>query len=139
MVRGERTHYDVLGVPSSASHAQIKAAFRELALISHPDKGGTEEDFQSVQIAWEVLSGSLTRAAYDAKLAAGTRSEQPSSADSPVVFTVVSRIDTVAGSDGAGPFYHCRCGDTVELNESGVIVSCTSCSLNYYLESTTSS
>eukprot|EP00929_Paragymnodinium_shiwhaense_P090814 TRINITY_DN50912_c2_g2_i1.p1 TRINITY_DN50912_c2_g2~~TRINITY_DN50912_c2_g2_i1.p1 ORF type:complete len:470 (+),score=107.26 TRINITY_DN50912_c2_g2_i1:228-1637(+) len=61
--------YALLGVSQAADHAAIKAAYRREALLAHPDKGGCNENFHALCIAFEVLSNSATRAAYDADLA----------------------------------------------------------------------
>lgn len=37
--------YDCLGVPKTASAADIKKAFRKAALKDHPDRGGNKERF----------------------------------------------------------------------------------------------
>ena len=54
-----RDYYEVLGVPKSASQAEIKKAFRRLAKEHHPDsnKGDKEsaKRFHAVQAAYEVL------------------------------------------------------------------------------------
>lgn len=39
--------YDILGVPKDASDADIKKAFKKLALKHHPDKGGDIEKVDS--------------------------------------------------------------------------------------------
>ena len=60
-----RGHYDVLGIPRKATHPEIKAAYRRLALSTHPDKGGRAEDFLKVACAWEILADTTAREEYD--------------------------------------------------------------------------
>jgi hypothetical protein len=48
-------HCDVLGILESASPAEIKAAFRKLALRLHPDHGGTKEKFQRINNSYKYL------------------------------------------------------------------------------------
>lgn len=59
--------YDVLGVPSSASSADISRAYRRRARQSHPDLSshGDREEFQRVQEAYDTLGSSSTRRRYD--------------------------------------------------------------------------
>lgn len=47
----------VLGVGASANDQEIKQAFRRLALITHPDRGGSSEAFIKVNDAYEILTG----------------------------------------------------------------------------------
>lgn len=49
-------YHQILGVPRSASEEDIKNAYRKLARTHHPDKGGSNELFQKIQEAYEVLS-----------------------------------------------------------------------------------
>lgn len=58
-------YYDVLGVPTDASEADIKKAFRKLASQHHPDKGGDTNKFQQIQEAYEVLGDTDRRHQYD--------------------------------------------------------------------------
>ena len=51
---GVRHWWDVLGVPAFASTEQIKAAFRDLAKIHHPDAGGSAFDFVALSVAYEA-------------------------------------------------------------------------------------
>ena len=64
-----RDPYQVLGIPKSASAAEIKRVFRKLAKQFHPDKhpGDTKviEKFKEISAANELLSDAEKRAAYD--------------------------------------------------------------------------
>ncbi|OQS04698.1 hypothetical protein THRCLA_03085 [Thraustotheca clavata] len=57
--------YNVLGVSKDASAADIKKAFRKLALKNHPDKGGDPELFKDITVAYETLSDPEKRELYD--------------------------------------------------------------------------
>lgn len=62
----KRDYYDVLGVARDASADDIKKAFRKAAVKHHPDReGGDEAKFKEASEAYEVLSDSQKRAAYD--------------------------------------------------------------------------
>ncbi|MGY2130820.1 DnaJ domain-containing protein [Hymenobacter sp. HD11105] len=67
-----QNHYQVLGVGTTASARDIKAAYKRLAVQFHPDKhGGSakfEEQFKAVNAAYRVLSDVGRRAAYDHQL-----------------------------------------------------------------------
>src|SRR5512139_623642 len=64
-----KDYYEVLGVPRSASDADIKKAFRKLAREYHPDvaknKKQAEEKFKEINEAYEVLSDPAKRKRYD--------------------------------------------------------------------------
>jgi DnaJ family protein A protein 2 len=57
--------YSVLGVQKGATQDDIKKAYRKMALLKHPDRGGDKEEFQKLQKANEVLSDPDKRAFYD--------------------------------------------------------------------------
>ncbi|GHG47507.1 hypothetical protein GCM10012320_14340 [Sinomonas cellulolyticus] len=59
------SHYEVLGVPVTASESDIKRAYRRAARTHHPDHGGDVTEFRRVTLAYEVLSHAASRAAYD--------------------------------------------------------------------------
>jgi len=68
--------YDVLGVERGASTAEIRKAYRKMALASHPDKNPDDPEakqrFVRVAEAYEVLGDEAKRARYDS---GGTGSE----------------------------------------------------------------
>ena len=65
----KRDLYDVLGVHKGASDADLKKAYRRLAMKHHPDRNpdddGAAEQFKEAKEAYEVLSDERKRAAYD--------------------------------------------------------------------------
>jgi DnaJ-class molecular chaperone len=58
-------YYQILGVSKSATQEEIKKAYRKLALIHHPDKGGSAEKFKEIKKAYEILSDPTTKNLYD--------------------------------------------------------------------------
>ncbi|WP_062543374.1 J domain-containing protein [Rufibacter tibetensis] len=64
-----KNYYHILGVSSSASAAEIKAAYKRLAVKLHPDKNPNnphaEERFKQINEAYQVLSDPRRRATFD--------------------------------------------------------------------------
>lgn len=60
-----KNYYDTLGVKKTATEDEIKKAFRKLARKHHPDAGGEEETFKSINEAYEILSDKDKRKQYD--------------------------------------------------------------------------
>jgi len=87
----KRDYYEVLGVARNAPEADIKKAYRRLAMKYHPDRNPddktAEASFKEANEAYEVLADAQKRAAYDQFGHAGV---DPSAA---------------AGARGAGGFY----------------------------------
>jgi molecular chaperone DnaJ len=65
----KRDYYKVLDVPRSATEAEIKKAYRRLAMKFHPDRNpndrDAEESFKEAKEACEVLTDAHKRAVYD--------------------------------------------------------------------------
>src|ERR687895_586662 len=65
----KRDYYEVLGVSKGATEADIKSAYRKLAVRYHPDKNpgdtAAEEKFKEAAEAYSVLSDAEQRARYD--------------------------------------------------------------------------
>lgn len=66
----KRDYYEILGVDRSASDAELKSAYRKLALQYHPDRNpGNHEEatekFKEITEAYGVLADGDKRAAYD--------------------------------------------------------------------------
>lgn len=64
-----RDPYDVLGVPKSASAADIKKAYRQLAKKYHPDRNmddaKAKERFAEINTAYEIVGDEKKKAQYD--------------------------------------------------------------------------
>ena len=65
----KRDYYEVLGVQRNATEAEIKKAFKKLAMKFHPDRNPdnkeAEDKFKEAKEAYDVLSDAQKRAAYD--------------------------------------------------------------------------
>ena len=84
----KRDYYEILGIEKNASEAEIKKAFKRLAMKHHPDRNPdnkeSEEKFKEAKEAYEILSDAQKRSAYDQFGHAG--------------------VDPSAGMGGAGGF-----------------------------------
>ncbi|HEX2626302.1 MAG TPA: DnaJ domain-containing protein [Candidatus Limnocylindrales bacterium] len=79
----ERSPYDVLGVPQSATTRQIRAAYVERARRLHPDLVGLRglDGMRELNEAWEVLKDAARRTAFD--MSTGATSSAAAASDSP--------------------------------------------------------
>lgn len=76
-----RDYYELLGVQRTCDDAELKAAFRKLAMEHHPDRNGGSADatarFKEINEAYSILSDANKRAAYDRFGHAGVNGQGP--------------------------------------------------------------
>ncbi|KAF5955645.1 hypothetical protein HYC85_008501 [Camellia sinensis] len=114
---------DKVGVREDANYEEIRTSYRSAILDSHPDKlQKTSETsfpnhesgnrFLEVQRAWEILSNSKSRVAYDSELQASWHDF--------VAAEDVGLEDLTVENTGEflELFYQCRCGDYFSIDSS---------------------
>jgi curved DNA-binding protein CbpA len=118
---GNRTYYQILGVPEKAKAEQIRQAFRVLAMKYHPDRNpgrpAAEEEFKAVAAAWEVLGDAAKKSAYDLR----SRGSKASSATPPAPSTeeaLMARIRIVVEAYGQRPLDDLAVDDILRRIES---------------------
>lgn len=87
-------YYAVLGVSRTASHTEIRRAWRKRQRETHPDTGGTNESFDLVMTAYSVVGDDRKRRAYDATLdsSAPRTGELPGWSDTPIYDDLAARF-----------------------------------------------
>ena len=91
-------YYDTLEVSVTASAAEIKKSYRTLANKHHPDKGGSQEIFKTIAVAYDTLGNANKRAEYD--------NAQRSSATNTSEFQFHTSAFRDAFNHGYNPFEH---------------------------------
>ncbi len=95
----KRDYYEVLGVERNASEADIKKAYRQLAMKYHPDRNPgdrqAEERFKEAAEAYSVLADQDKRARYDRFGHAGLKGAEGFGGFNPEVF---SDFEDILGS-----------------------------------------
>ena len=93
----QRDHYEVLGIAKGASPEEVKAAFRKLASIHHPDRNPDDPKaavrFKELNAAYQVLGDPQRRAMYDRFGHRAEESGSPFSSGGPFAGGVVDFSD----------------------------------------------
>ncbi|KAI3322093.1 hypothetical protein HD806DRAFT_500978 [Xylariaceae sp. AK1471] len=79
-------YYAVLGVIMTADAQAIRAAYRKLARVTHPDKNpspNSKEEFQRIQAAYETLNDPTARKLYDDMRPKASAYSQPFASSAP--------------------------------------------------------
>ena len=143
----EATPYEVIGVPSTASTAELRRAYKRAALRLHPDRAhmprsdgyelangaSATATFRELQASWALVGTEEERAAYDREHAERIEAHKRRAAfNIEIDLDDMDYITSVSG--GEGRFSHaCRCGSTFDVKESelekGVdLLQCEGCS-----------
>jgi molecular chaperone DnaJ len=93
-------HYTVLGIGPTVGAAEIRRAYRQLALRHHPDRAGVAATatFQRIVEAYRVLSDPAARARYDAAACRPGAPAAPPPGPSPAARAADDRLARLSGS-----------------------------------------
>jgi len=105
----KRDYYEVLGVDRNVEKAQLKKAYRKVAMKYHPDRNPdnpeAEEKFKEAAEAYEVLNDDQKRAAYDRYGHAGVnQGAGPGGAGGFSMEDIFSQFSDIFGGGGGGGF-----------------------------------
>jgi molecular chaperone DnaJ len=105
----KRDYYEVLGVSKSADAAELKKAYRKLAVQYHPDRNPddkvAEDKFKEAAEAYEVLSDPDKKAKYDRYGHAGVNGQGGFSGGGMTMDDIFSQFGDVFGDSGFGSFF----------------------------------
>jgi curved DNA-binding protein CbpA len=63
-----KNYYDLLEIHRNSTEKEVRKGYKLAALKHHPDKGGDEETFKKLNLAFNILSDPKTRTTYDREL-----------------------------------------------------------------------
>ena len=105
----KRDYYEVLGVSKSADAAELKKAYRKLAVQFHPDRNPddktAEDKFKEAAEAYEVLSDPDKKAKYDRYGHAAVDGQGGFSGGGMTMDDIFSQFGDVFGDSGFGSFF----------------------------------
>ena len=104
----KRDYYEVLGVSKGATAAEIKKAYRKLALKYHPDKNegdtAAEDKFKEAAEAYEILSNAEKKQRYDQYGHAGMGGGAGGFGGGMNMDDIFSQFGDIFGGGGGGGF-----------------------------------
>jgi curved DNA-binding protein CbpA len=92
--------YEVLGVKRDADADVLRSAFRRKAKKTHPDVGGSAEEFAAIEQAYRVLSDPEARARYDATGEVPERA--PDNSEAAALGIIGNMLVSIIGSHNTG-------------------------------------
>lgn len=118
-------YYYFLGVSHHASTAEIKAAYRKLALKYHPDTGTQKDDskMKTLNFIYSILSDPAQRRSYDETIAYGFRSstrnedtadykeKSEEEVETPEDYNIATYVKGIEARDSAGIEQYINVGD----------------------------
>ena len=113
----KRDYYEILGVTKTASDADIKRAYRKLAMQYHPDRNpgdkAAEERFKKAAEAYAVLADGEKRSIYDRFGHAGVSSAAGAGGGfDPTIFSYSTQSRSASTARQLGPGGESRNGST---------------------------
>jgi DnaJ-class molecular chaperone len=98
-------YYALLGIDAGANRADLRRAWRRLALRWHPDRAGpgATATFQKILAAYTVLSNPLARTAYDRRRGTPARSPGARSSDATTAPPAATRRSAPGGPTSPPP------------------------------------
>ncbi|KAF8695144.1 hypothetical protein HU200_037755 [Digitaria exilis] len=128
----QKTLYEVLSVSEDATYDEIRAAYKSAALNTHPDKAhqtpdlsipsSEQQEFLSVQKAWEILRHPASREDYDKQLQSSRCGDYFS-----ITSCKLGEMGILVSEDGE--VHH----QTPDSASASVVLGCASCSLKVRL------
>jgi len=94
--------YVILEIPTHANKSDIKKAYHLKAQSVHPDKGGNEEAFKLIALAYRILMDDRTRAHYDMT---GEILDSVESENQKIRQEVISIFHQIIKAPGFNPIY----------------------------------
>jgi molecular chaperone DnaJ len=104
----KRDYYEILGVQKNATEAEIKKAYRKVAIQFHPDKNPdnpeAEDKFKEAAEAYEILSNADKKARYDRFGHEGNRGGGGGHHGGMNMDDIFSQFGDIFGGGGGSPF-----------------------------------